>query len=145
MMTTMYPTLSNMASWLNNEFNDMISDHWTARPTATTPAINVKASEKEYDIELAAPGTTKEDFSVNIDHEGNLVIKMEHKEEKRDEDKKEHYLRREFAYSNYEQALSLPEDVDREAITARVEHGVLHIALPRTVAKKPETKQIEIG
>lgn len=144
-MTTMYPTLSNMANWLNNEFNDMLTDRWTVRPAATTPAINVKATDKEYGIELAAPGTTKEDFSVNIDDEGNLVIKMEHKEEKRDEQKKEHYLRREFAYSNYEQSLSLPDDVDREAITARVENGVLHVTLPRKEAKKPETKQIEIG
>lgn len=144
-MTTMYPTLSNMSSWLSNEFNNMLNDNWMPRVSATTPAINVKANEKEYGIEVAAPGTTKEDFSVNIDHDGNLVIKMEHKEEKKDEDKKEHYLRREFAYSNYEQALSLPEDVDREAITAHVKDGVLHIALPRTVAKKPETKQIEIG
>jgi len=97
----------------------------------TAPAINVKENDKEYEVELAAPGTTKDDFKVNVDKDGNLTIKMEHKNEKKDENKKEHYLRREFSYSNYEQALTLPEDVEKDKIEAKVNNGVLHIALRR--------------
>ena len=66
---------------------------------------------------------------------------MEHKEE----DKKQHYLRREFAYTNYQQNYALPDDVDRDHIAASVEHGILTINLPKL--KKEEVKvsrQIEI-
>ena len=56
---------------------------------------------------------------------------MEQKFEHKNEDKKEHYLRREFSYSNYEQSYVLPDDVDKENISAKVTDGILHIELPR--------------
>jgi len=87
-----------MNNWLSNEFDNMFDDSWMPRMNVTAPAINVKENEKEYDIELAAPGTTKEDFKVSLNDDGNLVIKMEHKSNKKNENKKEHYLRREFSY-----------------------------------------------
>ena len=59
---------------------------------------------------------------------------MEHK----DEDKKHHYLRREFSYSNYEQSYTLPEDVDKTGIAAKVENGILTVTLPKV--KKEEKK-----
>ena len=64
-------------------------------------------------MELAAPGMKKDDFNINIDNDGNLHIKMEQKNEKKDENKKEHYLRREFSYSKFEQTLILPHSVKR--------------------------------
>ena len=143
----MYPVLSN--NWLDNEFNDMFSDDWfptVSHRSLTAPAINVKETDKDYELELAAPGSTKEDFQVNLDNDGNLVIKMEHKNEKKDENKKEHYLRREFSYSNYQQALSLPDDVEKDKISAKVEHGVLHVIMPRAAqVKKDDTKKIDVA
>ena len=142
---TMYPMLRNAMNWLDNGFNDMFDNSWMPKMSVTAPAINVKENKDEYDIELAAPGTTKEDFNVNLDNDGNLVIKMEHKDNKKDENKKEHYLRREFSYSNYEQALTLPEDVETGKIEAKVENGVLHVTLPRTHKAEKETKRIEVA
>ena len=143
----MYPVLSN--NWLDNEFNDMFSDDWfptVSHRSLTAPAINVKETDKDYELELAAPGSTKEDFQVNLDKDGNLVIKMEHKNEKKDENKKDHYLRREFSYSNYQQALSLPDDVEKDKISAKVEHGVLHVIMPRAAqVKKDDTKKIDVA
>ena len=143
----MYPVLSN--NWLDNEFNDMFSDDWfptVSHRSLTAPAINVKETDKDYELELAAPGSTKEDFQVNLDKDGNLVIKMEHKNEKKDENKKEHYLRREFSYSNYQQALTLPDDVEKDKIFAKVEHGVLHVIMPRAAqVKKDDTKKIDVA
>ena len=141
----MYPVLSNMNNWLSNEFDNMFDDSWMPRMNVTSPAINVKETDKEYDVELAAPGTTKEDFKVSLNDDGNLVIKMEHKSNKKDENKKEHYLRREFSYSNYEQALTLPDDVERDKIEAKVENGVLHVVLPRKAAQPKEQKRIEVA
>ena len=141
----MYPVLNNMNNWLSNEFDNMFDDSWMPRMNVTAPAINVKENEKEYDIELAAPGTTKEDFKVSLNDDGNLVIKMEHKSNKKNENKKEHYLRREFSYSKFEQTLILPDDVNKEKIAANVNDGVLTVDLPK-VEKKEEktTRHIEV-
>ena len=162
------PILRNTEDWLDNSFENIFNDNWMPTMSTAAPAINVKENDKEYDVEVAAPGACKEDFNVNLDNDGNLVIKMEHKDEKKDENrgsseshqaclngrvanedgkanKKEHYLRREFASCNYEQALSLPEDVEKDKIGAKVENGVLHITLPRTAKAEKETKRIEVA
>ena len=139
------PILRNTEDWLDNSFDDVFNDSWMPTMSTAAPAINVKENDKEYNVEVAAPGARKEDFNVNLDNDGNLVIKMEHKDEKKDENKKEHYLRREFSYSNYEQALTLPDDVEKDKIEAKVDNGVLHITLPRTAKAEKETKKIEVA
>ena len=68
-------------SWMPDVFNDFFDNDFMTRANATAPAINVKESEKEYTVELAAPGLKKEDFNVNIDRDGNLHIRMESKDE----------------------------------------------------------------
>lgn len=141
----LFPVLRNASNWLSNDFDDFFNDSWVPRMNCTAPAINVKENEHQYDVELAAPGATKEDFNVNIDDNGNLCIKMEHKSEKKDENKKEHYLRREFSYANYEQALTLPDDVEADKISAKVEDGVLHVTLPRKAQEQKTVKRIEVA
>ena len=132
-------------TWMPEVFNDFFDTDFMGRANATAPAINVKESDGEYTVELAAPGLKKEDFDVNIDRDGNLHIHMESKAEHKDEDKKSHYLRREFSYSKYEQTLLLPDDVDKDRIEAKVNDGVLTVNLPK-VEKLPEKtmKQIEV-
>jgi HSP20 family protein len=116
------------------------------KANCTAPAINVKETDKAYIVELAAPGMKKEDFNVHINDEGNLIVKMEQKEEKKDEDKNARYLRREFSYSKFEQTLILPDDVEKDQIKARVEHGVLTVELPKHAEEKVKvSRQIEIG
>ena len=116
------------------------------KASATAPAINVKETDKAYYVELAAPGMKKEDFNVHINDEGNLLIKMEKKEETKEEDKNARYLRREFSYSKFEQTLILPDDVEKDQIKARVEHGVLTVELPKHEEQKVKvSRQIEIG
>ena len=83
---------------------------------------------------------------MNIDDDGNLEIAIENKLEHKEENKKEHYLRREFSYSNYQQSYILPEDVDREKISAKVLNGVLEIELPKVVKNEQKVqRKIEIG
>jgi len=95
---------------------------------------------------LAAPGMKKEDFNVHINDEGNLLIKMEKHEEQKEEDKNARYLRREFSYSKFEQTLILPDDVEKDQISAKVEHGVLTVELPKHEEQKAKvSRQIEIG
>ena len=132
-------------NWLDSAFNDLFDMDWTPRRVATAPAVNVKESEKAFTMEVAAPGLKKEHCAVNINNEGNLVVKIENKashEEKSDQPEgadKYHYVRREFSYSNYEQTYILPDEVDKNAISAKVEDGILSIELPK-LAPEPEKK-----
>ncbi|KAA4382997.1 Hsp20/alpha crystallin family protein, partial [Bacteroides ovatus] len=45
-------------SWLPSIFNDFFDNDWMVKANATAPAINVLETEKEYKVELAAPGMT---------------------------------------------------------------------------------------
>ena len=133
-------------NWLPSMFNDFFDNDWMEKSNATAPAINVLENEHSYDLELAAPGMTKDDFKVSLDENGDLVINMEKKQENNDEKKHGHYLRREFLYSKFQQTMLLPEDADREKINAQVEHGVLKVNIPKVVKVEPEHthKVIEI-
>jgi len=134
------------AAWLPSVFNDLFDTDFMPKANATAPAINVKETDKTYTVELAAPGMTKSDFNVHINDEGNLIIKMEKKQENKEEDKSARYLRREFSYTKFEQTLILPDDVKKEDIAARVENGVLTVELPKIVEEKAKvSRQIEIG
>ncbi len=133
-------------NWLPSIFNDFFDNDWMVKASATAPAINVFETEKEYKLELAAPGMTKDDFNVHIDENDNLVICMEKKSDNEEEKKDGRYLRREFSYSKFQQTMILPENVDKEKIAATVEHGVLNVTLPKLSeeeVKKPN-RQIEI-
>ena len=131
-------------SWLPEVFNDFFYNNNMPKANATAPAINVLESDKDYTVELAAPGLCRDDFEVNIDNDGELTIKMEKKVSEKEQ--KAHYLRREFAYSKYEQTLILPEDVDKEKIGAKMSDGVLNITLPKLEQKTQKiARQIEVG
>jgi HSP20 family protein len=133
-------------SWIPSVFGDLFDTDFVPKSNYTAPAINVKESDKSYTVELAAPGMKKEDFNVHINDEGNLIIKMESKQEHKEEDKNTRYLRREFSYSKYEQTLILPDDVKKDDIKAHVENGVLTVELPRVVEEKVKlSRQIEIA
>ena len=132
-------------NWLDNDFDDFFDGYMMPKMNSTAPAINVKETPQEYDVELAAPGMTKGDFNVNINEEGCLCIKMEHKDEKKEGEKKSHYLRREFSYSSFEQKLTLPDDVEKDKVQAKVENGVLNIMLPRKAAEQKVQKKIEVA
>lgn len=127
----MVPSRRNNRTWLPDIFNDFFDTEWMDRMNATAPAINVLEDENNYDLELAAPGMTKEDFKVHINDEGNLVIEMEKKQDEKSEKKHGHYLRREFSYSKFQQTMVLPDDADKEKISAHVEHGVLNVNIPK--------------
>jgi len=142
----MLPVRRTQDSWLPDIFNDFFDNSWMTRTNYTAPAINVIETEKEYDVELAAPGLDKEDFKVHIDEEGMLHIEMEKKSENKEGHKHGRYLRREFSYEKFQQTLVLPDDVECGKIEAKVEKGVLTVRLPKKelVNKPASIKQIDI-
>ncbi len=131
--------------WLPTVFDDFFNTDFMPRANSTAPAVNVKESETAYIMELAAPGIKKEYCRVAINDEGNLTIAIENKQEHKQEDKHHHYLRREFSYSNYEQSYTLPDDVVKDQISAKVEDGILTITMPKTEPKQKVTKAIEVS
>ena len=133
-------------SWIPTVFNDLFYSDLMPKVNQTAPAINVKESDKAYTVELAAPGMKKEDFNVHINDEGNLVVKLESKQEHKEEDKNTRYLRREFSYSKFEQTLILPDDVKKDAISAKVDNCVLTVELPKIVEEKVKvSRKIDIA
>lgn len=150
-------------NWLPDLFNDLfdLDDRVFVpqyRHASSTPAINVIERDNEYEVEVAAPGMTKDDFKINLTQDNELVISLEKKTEKggdaenKECDKKEchkkngQYLRHEFSYTSFRQSFTLPETVNAEKISAKMEHGVLKIELPKkeVVKEVPSDRAIEI-
>ena len=142
----MLPTIKRQNNWLPTIFNDFFNDEWFPMRTTTVPAINVKEYDKEFVIELAVPGMKKEDFKIQVNDKNQLVVSVEKQQETADDDKAAKFLRREFNYTRFEQTLLLPENIDREAITAKAKHGVLKIKLPKlaNIPDKEPARMIEI-
>ena len=133
-------------SWFPTVFDEFLnSDVTPSTCTTTAPAVNVKEDEKAYTMEVAAPGIKKEYCRVSLNEDGNLSIAIENKMEHKEEDKKQHYLRREFSYTNYQQSYSLPEDVVKDKISAKVQDGILTVTLPKQEKEAKVSKSIEVS
>jgi HSP20 family protein len=144
----------NDQNWFPSLFNDFFDDDFwmtnNRKNNVTAPAVNVIDEDKQYRVEVAAPGMTKQDFQIKVDNDNNLVISLEKKSECGDDkkcEKKNHkYLRREFSYSKYQQAFTLPDNVDKAKIAAHMADGVLTIDIPKTEPAPvvDTSRQIEI-
>lgn len=106
------------------------------------PSVNVIDNEKNYEIEVAAPGMKKEDFRIDFEN-GILNISAETKSEKEEEEK--NYTRREFSYRSFSRSFSLPENANEEDITAKYDNGVLRLTLAKKTPESPKRKEITVG
>ncbi|MCR5325995.1 MAG: Hsp20/alpha crystallin family protein [Bacteroidales bacterium] len=145
----MYPVVRRNQTWLPSIFSDLFDDDFNVMPARqfASPAVNIKETDKEFKIEIAAPGMTKEDFSVRIDNDDELVIALEKKNKKEEKDEKgTNYLRREFSYTSFHQSYTLPENIDLDNIAAEMVNGVLNITLPKKIEEKkvPASRHIEV-
>lgn len=132
-------------NWLPNVFNDFYGKEWMDRTRMSSPAVNIKESEKEFTVEIAAPGLTKDDFNLEILEDDQLFISMEKKTDNKEEEKEDKYLRREFSYMSFKQRLILPDNIDKEKIEAKMENGVLSIGIPKEEEKVSAPKKIQIN
>ena len=130
--------------WFPTMFDEIFNNEWMPKMKATEPAINVKEYGKAYTMEVAVPGIKKEFCRININNDGNLEVAIENKLEHKEENKKEHFIRREFSYSNYQQTYVLPENVVKEKISAKVENGVLSIVMPKQTKEEEKKSQLQI-
>lgn len=122
----------------NAIFNDFFEGEFFPRKAngyrnGSVPAVNVKETEKAFQVELAAPGMKKDDFKIEID-ENLLTIRTEQKEEKSEEN--ERFTKREFNYTSFVRSFRLPEDVKQEEISATYENGILKLQIPKLEEEK---------
>lgn len=144
--------------WLPGILDNFFGDEWVDKTSSTAPAVNVVETDKDYKVEIAAPGLTRDDFKIDVTADNELTVSMEKKMENNEEpqqdqeggDNKENkktYLRREFSYSSFRQRMILPDNVNVENITAKMDNGVLTIDIPKKTEeeKRQSMRQIEIG
>ena len=129
--------------FFNSDLMDWNMSNFSSTNTSL-PAVNVKETDNEFVIEVAAPGMNKNDFKVNF-HNNVLTISSERKNEK--EEKKEHYNRREFSYQSFQRSFTIADNsVDSDKINAKYNEGILHITLPKREEVKPKPlREIKIS
>jgi HSP20 family protein len=106
------------------------------------PAVNISENKEEFRIDVAAPGLNKDDFKINL--ENNVLTISSEKEEKK-EDNEERVMRREFSYSSFKRAFTLPMTVNSEKIKATHIDGILQIVIPKKdEAREKPAREIRI-
>lgn len=110
----------------------------------TIPAVNIKETADNYEVEVAAPGMTKKDFRVQL--EGNILTISSEKSKQKEDSEVARYSTREFSYQSFSRTFNLQKDVvDTEKIQAKYEEGVLHLLIPKKEnAKQKQPRLIEI-
>lgn len=121
---------------------------WSNRHYSTTnttlPSVNIKESDEMFEVEMAAPGLSKKDFSIDLNNDV-LTISSEKKTENETKDN-ENYTRHEFSYQSFNRSFSLPNIVDSNKIKAKYDNGILKVSIPKKEEAKPKpARQIAIS
>jgi HSP20 family protein len=132
-------------------FNDMFTKdlfNWGlsnfSNTGTTIPAVNVKETADNFEVEMAAPGMKKDDFKIELD--GSMLTISSERQNQTEEKDEEKYNRKEFSYQSFYRSFQLPKEVvDADKINARYENGVLYLLIPkREEVKQKPRRTIEI-
>ncbi|MDD2424499.1 MAG: Hsp20/alpha crystallin family protein [Bacteroidales bacterium] len=130
-------------SSLINEFLYPDWSDWSLKnyslPNTTLPSVNIKESDENYQIEVAAPGLAKEDFKIEFEND-ILRIFSEKKDESENNTGK--YSRKEFSYQSFCRSFTLPQTADGEKISASYDKGILLVTIPKKEEAKPKAKRL---
>ena len=102
--------------------------------------MDLVETEDHFVLRADLPGMSEEDIRVEVES-GTLTVAGERKAEH--ELSKEGYHRVERAFGAFSRSLTLPRDIDPEAVTAAFDRGVLEIRIPKPAERKP--RRIAIG
>ncbi len=129
--------------FFNNDLMDWNLSNFSSTNTSL-PAVNVKETDDDYILEVAAPGMSKKDFKINFQ---NNVLTISSEKEDKKEEKEDNYTRREFCYQSFQRSFTVPGyDVDSEKISASYNDGILNIKLPKREEVKPKpAREIKIS
>ena len=107
-------------------WSEWLDDRWPF--SSHMPAVNVKESDKHYEITMAAPGLEKNDFKIDVN--GSTLTVSAEKDEKKEE-KENGFARKEYSYKSFSRSFTLPEDIMKEKIDANYKNGELILTLPK--------------
>lgn len=129
----------------NNLNRILEDDFWGFKglERAVNVPVNVRQTDKTYELEVVAPGHTKSDFKINVAGE-TLTVSLEHKEENNQEHEEQGWLRKEYRKQSFSRSFGINETIDANKITARYSDGVLHVTLPKKEEAQSLTRNIEI-
>jgi HSP20 family protein len=116
---------------------------WLTRWGKDYPAVNISEDEKNYNVEVIAPGFNKEDFKLKVDDD-MLTISAETKSEKRENGNGKEYTRREYSCNSFTRSFRLPDNVKDDSISANFQNGILKLELPKSKIQTKITKEIAI-
>ena len=136
-----FPTLFD--DFFNRDiFNWGLSNY--SDTNTTIPAVNIKETNDNYEVEVAAPGMSKKDFKIML--EGNVLTISSEKTQEQEDNKDSRYASREFSYQSFSRTFTLQKDVvDTEKIQASYQDGVLHLLIPKMeLVKQKPPRTIEI-
>ncbi len=129
--------------WLGDFFGEDLAG-WLGMRERLLPAVNVCEDEKNYQVDVVAPGLRKEDFRINVDQDHILTISGESSQQTSHDGKQ--YNRKEYSYSSFARSFYLPENAKEDGIDARYSDGVLRLNIPKTENRKSEKpmRQIQV-
>jgi HSP20 family protein len=105
--------------------------------------VNVKETEKTYELEVIAPGLRKEEFRVNISDD-LLTVAFEHSQENNEENKQDGYLRKEYRMQSFSRSFELGDMIKADEVSAQYRDGVLYVTLPKKEEAQKLNKTIQI-
>ncbi len=103
------------------------------------PLVDIKEGKDAYEVIADVPGVNPKDIDVSLE-EGVLTVRGARKSE--DKDEGEGYTRTERVYGSFYRRFTLPETADAEHISAKTEHGVLKLHIPKK--EKALSKRITV-
>lgn len=127
---------------LNRFFNDDLWGFSGINQQGNVP-VNLRETDKTYEMSLVAPGLRKEDFRLNVT-DNLLTISYEQKEEQNDGHKEEGWLRKEYRMQSFSRSFTLDDTVDVNKVAASYDNGILHLTIPKKESAQRITKTIEI-
>lgn len=128
----------DMGRWLDDDFWGL-----TNRVTPNTVPVNIRETDKTYEVEVMAPGLKKSDFKISLDGK-QLNISFEHKEEQKEGDEKSGYLRQEYRHQSFSRSFTLDDTVDANKIAATYTDGVLHLTVPKKEEAQRVVRTVEV-
>jgi HSP20 family protein len=133
----------NLIKRQNPVFTSLIDDLFINQDwnhiSATLPAANIIEADDHFNIELAAPGKKKSDFTIKLD-EGVLTISSE--TETKSTEKDDNFTRKEFGYSSFKRSFNIPETISDDKISASYKEGILTVSLPKKEEALPQPKKL---
>lgn len=136
-----YPSLfdrffdNDLFDWSNRNFSNT---------NTTLPAVNIKESADEFEVNMAVPGFSKDDFKIELKHD--LLTIASEKEIENETSDGQQFTKREYSYQSFSRSFTLPNTADSEKIGARYDNGILKVTIPKKEEAKPKApKQIHIS